>query len=73
MAVSRQEMQRRLSKLEAEMPDLMAKHPDPDDLLAEVFARAYSMIDAVRVQEDAWAFKEIDRILQKFGLRPRGD
>ncbi|MBB6241961.1 hypothetical protein [Rhodanobacter sp. MP1X3] len=42
-------------------------------LTAEFFARAYSTIDAIALVEDAWAFNEIDRILQKFGYRARGD
>jgi hypothetical protein len=69
MAVSRQEMQRRLTKLEADVPNLMAAYPDPDDFMCEFAARAYSIIDATRVTEDAWAFNEIGRILQKFELR----
>jgi len=69
MAVSRQEMQRRLTKLEADVPDLMAKYPDPDDFMCEFSVRAYTIIDATRVAEDAWAFSEIDRILHKFGLK----
>jgi hypothetical protein len=73
MAVSRQELQRRLAKLEADMPELMASYPDRDDFLAEFFARAYSTIDAITLSEDALAFNEIDRILQKFGYRARGD
>ncbi len=73
MAVSRQEMQRRLTQLEADMPGLMAAYPDPDDLMCEFAARAYSIIDATRVSEDAWAFSSIGRILQKFGLKTDGD
>jgi hypothetical protein len=72
MAVSRQELQRRLAMLEADMPELIAKYPDPDDFLAEFFARAYSTIDAITLTEDALAFGEIDRMLQRFGYRTRG-
>jgi len=69
MAVSRQELQRRLAKLEADMPELRARYAEPEDVLVEFFARAYSTIDAITLVEDALAFNEIDRILQKFGYR----
>ena len=73
MAVSRQELQRRLAKLDTDMPELIARFPDRDALLAEFFSLAYSTIDAITLTEDAWAFSEIDRILQKFGYRARSD
>ena len=73
MAVSRHELQRRLAKLEADMPELMARYPDRDDLLGEFFTRAYFTIDAITLTEDAWAFNETNRLLQKFGYRARSD
>jgi hypothetical protein len=73
MAVSLQEMQKRLTKLEADMPELMLKYPNPSDLMVEFFARAYSMIDPSSVHENTWAFNEIDRILQRLKISTGGD
>lgn len=74
MALTREELQRLLAKFEADMPAMMAAHPDHADFNQVCAERADEITDAASVKDDAWAFEEIDRILEKFGLwRPDGN
>lgn len=69
---SRQELQRRLDKLDEEMPQLVAQYLDQDDF-AYVFAEAFTGI-ADTITDDAstadadWAFDQVDHILEKHGF-----
>lgn len=74
MAISRDELQRRLTKLECDLQALIAEHPDTGDL-NQVFAeRADEITDAAGVEDGDWAFEQIDGILERAGLwRPGQD
>ena len=67
MAVSREELQRRLTKLEVDLPALIADHPDAGDFNQAFALRADEITDAADI-DDAWAFEQIDGILERAGL-----
>jgi len=73
MAISRHELQRRLRKLEADMPKLVAKYPDPADFIFAFGDHADEIIDDASAEDDVWAWREIDRILTLFGYSAKSD
>lgn len=68
MAVTRDELSRRLKKLEADMPKLVAAHPDPGQFSAAFKARADAITGDAGTDHDVWAFEQLDRILEQHGL-----
>lgn len=68
MAATREELQRRITKLEADMPALMAEYPDPGDFNSAFAGLADEVTDNAGPADDQWAFEQIDRILEKYDL-----
>lgn len=74
MALSRAELQKLLTDLDTAMPALMQEYPDPGDLNQAFAERADQITDNTSVDDDAWAFEQIDSILERHGLwRPGQD
>jgi hypothetical protein len=71
MDASRVVLQRRLAELEAQMPQLMRDHPDRGELMSAFAGIADDILDAAGIDDDEWAFGEIERILDAFGLADR--
>jgi hypothetical protein len=71
VAVSQVELQRRLSKLEADVRDLILHYQEPNEFLAEFNGHAEFILNSASTADYEWAHGEIDRILRKFGFSAR--
>lgn len=68
MAISREDLQRRLSKLESDLPTMIAEHPDAGHFNQAFAERADEISEAASVDDDAWVFEQVDGILERAGL-----
>ncbi len=74
MPATREELQRRLDKLAADMPALIAQYPDPGDFNSAFSGLADDINDAASPADDQWVYGQIDQLLERFGLwRPGQD
>lgn len=67
---SRQELQRQLAKLDADLPEIMQRNPEPGEFIQEFEGRADSVMNQAGASDHAWAYSEIDRLLDKYGFSP---
>lgn len=68
MPLSRAELEKLLKDLDRSVPALIAEYPDAGDFNAAFASLADEITDNASVADDAWAFEEIDSILEKHGL-----
>jgi hypothetical protein len=72
MAATREELQHRLDKLEANLPFLSKEHPDPNDLAQELAGYTHEITDAADAEDRQWVILEIDRVINNFGFPNEG-
>lgn len=66
MAKTRDELQGRLDRLAADMPDLINDYPDPGDFNSAFAGRADDITDEAGVADYEWVNAQIDK-----GVQPR--
>lgn len=65
---SRKELERRLAKPDADMPELKRHYADQGDFICEFSGHADHVMDHAGADDHAWAYGEIDRLLHKYGF-----
>jgi hypothetical protein len=68
MFATREELQRRLTKLEANMPWLVKEYPDRAHLAPGFSSYADEITGEASPEDVEWASSELNRILIKFGF-----
>jgi len=68
MAASRYELQKMIDAFDAALPALMKEHLDAEHLNPACSELADDITDHAGPEDDEWAFAQIDRILEKYGL-----
>jgi hypothetical protein len=66
---SRAELERRLKKLEADMPELRRRFPKTGEFLEEFAGHADHITDNASAADVGWAFDQVDYLLAKHGFR----
>lgn len=70
---SRQELQRRLAKLEADMPEMKRLYPDYGEFICEFLGHADYITDDATGANSDWAQEQVDLILDKHGFKANPD
>jgi hypothetical protein len=71
MHTSKEELERRLSKLEGDVSWLVKRYPNRAEFDQEFAGQADFIVNSAPASDGAWVLGEIDRILIKFGMSPR--
>lgn len=66
---TRAQLQIMLSHLDAEVPSMRRRLPDPGAFMSAFAGRAESITEAVRDEDADWVFEQVDAILEKHGYR----
>lgn len=66
--VTREELQRRLDRLKAAMPGLIERYHDPGEFNSAFAELADDVTDYAAIEDEAWAFQQIDQLLERYGL-----
>lgn len=70
---SREEIQKRLVKLEKDIPYLKRLHPDDAGFISEFAGRAIYLIKRAEAKDYPWAYSEMTRMLRNISISARGD
>jgi hypothetical protein len=70
---SREELERRLAKLDAEMPQLLAQYVDQGDFMEAFSDRADEITDDATGEDADWIFSQVDQILERHGFPANPD
>lgn len=65
---SRAELERRLTKLDADIPEIKRRYPVPADFIAEFAGHADHITDDATGPDANWAFDRVDALLEKHGF-----
>lgn len=68
MAVTREELQRRLALFEHLLPELIQQFPDAEHFNPACSELADDITDHAGPEDEQWAFEQIDKVLEKHGL-----
>ncbi len=68
MPLDRDELQRQLAQLEADLPALLAQYPDAADINPAFADREDEIMGYACPADEAWAFEQLDGMLERFGL-----
>lgn len=70
MSTVRDELQRRLDVLEANMPFLTKELSTPGAVRAELVSYAGEMLKDAGADDEEWVYAQINRVLDNFAIEP---
>ena len=65
---TRNDLMRRLAKLEAGIPEMKRRYPSPVDFAHAFAVHADALIEDTSQPDMNWAFDQIDVLLERYGL-----
>lgn len=73
MAATHDELLRMISSLDADVPGLLAAHPQPSEFWAAFNVRAGAIQAAASPDDHAWICERLDALLERCHLVPPAD
>jgi len=67
MTKTRDELRRLIDSLHMDLPQIIEENPDAGDFSAAFAGRADEITDEANAEDDAWAFGQIDAMLDAHG------
>jgi len=67
MAKTRDELQRLIDALSMDLPKIIEDNPEPGDFSSAFAGRADEITDNASAEDDAWAFAQLDAMLDANG------
>lgn len=65
---TRNDLERRLAKLEASMPQMRRQYPSAGDFISAFAVYADGITDDAGEADINWTFRQIDHLLEKYGF-----
>ena len=65
---TREDLERRLARLEGNMPDMRRQYPNAGDFISAFAVYADGIVDDAGDADVNWTFRQIDGLLEKYGF-----